>query len=225
MKYKSIVSIGAHSLDAELLGGPLMIKYAEQGAKCTFVHVTRGRLEKKDATEEEKLVYLNKIQEENKLAAMAMNCDVIALGYLSSELPSYEGFVKEMMELILKEEADLVITHARGTLHQRHYYTYETVTEAVRRLRKQGHSINLLYGECCEDLIGFIPTLYVSMDQEVVDTWFKGLGQYAIFNGKVNDVPYQEYYHSMGKVRAIEAGLSGEQFVKAYMHGALIDNE
>lgn len=29
---KRAVSIGAHSLDAELMGGPLLLKYAKQGA-------------------------------------------------------------------------------------------------------------------------------------------------------------------------------------------------
>lgn len=37
---KRVVSIGAHSLDAELLGGPLFVKYSKQGAKCTCMHVT-----------------------------------------------------------------------------------------------------------------------------------------------------------------------------------------
>ena len=39
---KRVVSIGAHSLDAELLGGPLVIKYAKQGSRCTLIHVTQG---------------------------------------------------------------------------------------------------------------------------------------------------------------------------------------
>ena len=29
MKYNRIISIGGHHLDAELMGGPLMIKYAQ----------------------------------------------------------------------------------------------------------------------------------------------------------------------------------------------------
>ena len=41
---KRVVSIGAHSLDAELMGGPLLLKYAKEGAHCTFIHVTQGRL-------------------------------------------------------------------------------------------------------------------------------------------------------------------------------------
>ena len=50
---KRVVSIGAHSLDAELMGGPLLLKYAKEGAHCTFIHVTQGRLEDPNATEEQ----------------------------------------------------------------------------------------------------------------------------------------------------------------------------
>lgn len=39
---KRVVSIGAHALDAELMGGPYLIKAASRGDKCTFVHMTRG---------------------------------------------------------------------------------------------------------------------------------------------------------------------------------------
>ena len=40
---KRVMSIGAHSLDAELLGGPLLIRYAKAGAHVSCIHVTQGR--------------------------------------------------------------------------------------------------------------------------------------------------------------------------------------
>lgn len=222
-KYNRIVSIGAHPLDAELIGGPMMIKYANQGAKCTFVHVTKGRLTDLNATEEEKKAYEDALNYEIKNAATDMGCDSLSMDYISAELPSVEEFTRIILEYLRRENVDCVITHARGTLHPRHYYTYEAVTQAVRILRSEGNSIQLYYGENCEDLIGFIPTVYVSLNETSVKTWFDGLKNYKIFNGTVNDVPYYNYYNSMGTVRAIEAGIHG--FVKAYMHGALVDNE
>ena len=54
---KRVVSIGAHSLDAELLGGPLLLKYARQGAHSTCLHLTQGRLEDTTATQDEKDAY------------------------------------------------------------------------------------------------------------------------------------------------------------------------
>ncbi len=222
-KYNRIVSVGAHPLDAELMGGPMMIKYAEQGAACTFVHVTKGRLTDPAATEEEKKAYEDALNDEIKSVAAAMGCDSFSMDYISAELPVVEEFKDIILEYLRREKVDCVITHARGTLHPRHYYTYEAVTQAVRILHSEGNPIQLYYGENCEDLAGFIPTVYVSMSESKMKTWFEGLQHYKIFNGKVNDVPYYDYYHSMATVRAIEAGSHG--LVKAYMHGALIDNE
>ncbi len=222
-KYKRMVSIGAHPLDAELQGGPLMIKYAKEGAVCTFVHVVKGRLTEPGATEEEKRDYEETLKKEIMDAAQAMGCNALCLDYTSAELPAVEEFAEKIADYLRKEGADCVITHGRGTLHPRHYYTYEAVTSAVRKLRREGGNIQLYYGENCEDLAGFTPTLYVSMSQEDEETWFAGLRKYTIFGGAVNDVPYYDYYHTMGKVRAMEAGTDGK--VKAYMHAPLIDNE
>ena len=77
---KRIVSIGAHSLDAELLGGGLMLKYAKEGAHCTYIHVTQGRLEDPNATQEEKDAYLKSLLEQNQRAAKALGGDTIWLG-------------------------------------------------------------------------------------------------------------------------------------------------
>lgn len=223
MKYKRILSIGGHHLDAELMGGPLMIKYAMQGAHCTFVNVTEGRLDRPDATEEEKEAYLVNIRKENEEVAKAMKCDCYNMRYTSGTLPDEGTFIQMLIDYIKKENVDLIITHWRGTMHPRHYYTWETVTQAVLRLRKEGYPIQLLYGENCEDLIGFTPTCYVSLNDEIVETWFNGLEKYTIFRGVVNDVPYNDYYHAQLKVRAIEGGCPAP--VKAYMHAPLYDNE
>ncbi|MDR0448783.1 MAG: hypothetical protein LBH07_08960, partial [Treponema sp.] len=65
---KRIVSIGAHSLDAELMGGPLILKYARKGAHCTLIHITQGRLEDPGAAEEAKQAYLAELLNQNKRA-------------------------------------------------------------------------------------------------------------------------------------------------------------
>lgn len=223
MKYQRLLSIGGHHLDAELMGGPLLIKYALAGAHCTMMNVTEGRLERKDATEAEKQEYLDNVRRENKECAVHMGCDCVNLGYTSQTLPPQSEFVEQLKDYMRKEKVDLVVTHWRGTMHPRHYYTYETVTRAVLDLRQEGQEIQLLYGENCEDLIGFTPTSYCSLSQEIVDQWFSALRHYTIFNGKVNTMPYQEYYHAQLIVRSVEGGCPS--LVKAYMHAPLYDNE
>lgn len=221
--YKRVICIGAHPLDAELMGGPMIIRYGKRGARCSFVHITKGRLTDPEATEEEKRQYEEDLENQMKAADKAMGGECCGWNYTSAQLPDVGEFAKKIAAYLKEEKADCVITHARGTLHPRHYYTYEAVTEAVRMLRAEGIRIQLYYGENCEDLAGFTPTVYQTMEPDEVQTWFNALRKYRIFCGGVNDMPYYEYYHSMGTVRAVEAGSHG--FVKAYMHGALLDNE
>lgn len=218
---KRVVSIGAHPLDAELIGGPLIIKYSKLGAKCTFMHVTQGRLEDPNATKEENDAYIKDLINQNINVAKAMNADCVPLGYSSKALPKEDEFSKILADYFTKEKVDLVLTHHSGTLHPRHYYTHYTVTAAVKLCRANGINIKLLYGENCEDLVGFIPQAYYELSEDEVETWFNALRKYEIFNGKVNTVPYYEYYSTMGKVRSMECG--SKNFTKAYMYASLIE--
>ncbi len=221
--YKRVVSIGGHPLDAELMGGPMALRMNARGAKSTMVHVTTGRLERKDASEAEKLQYLKDLDDQIKIVAKKLGCDVYQMNYVSSAMPTMAEFVDTIYNYLKKEEVDLVVTHHIGTMHDRHYYTHRGVSEAVKRLRREKVDIDLLYGENLEDLVGFVPTAYIQMPQAHVEQWFEALKNYEIFNGKVNTVPYLDYYTTMGRVRGIESGCPG--FVKAYMHAGLVEYE
>lgn len=218
---KRIVSIGAHSLDAELMGGPLMLKYAKAGAHCTYIHVTQGRLEDPNATEEAKKAYLKSLLDQNQRAASALGGDTIWLGYVSSSMPSTEEFAARLEKYFVDEKVDLVITHWRGSMHPRHINTHDAVTTAVKNLRRKGYAIRLLYGETFEDLVGFIPQAYFVLSEEERELWFKGLKEYQVFNGEINDFPYIPYYTTNGKVRMIECGSNG--FTVNYMYASLIE--
>ena len=216
-----VVSIGAHSLDAELMGGPLILKYARQGAHCTLIHVTQGRLEDPAATEEAKQAYLKDLLTMNQKAAEKLGADTIWLGYVSSNMPSLEDFAQRMEQYFVDEKVDLVITHWRGSMHPRHINTHDAVVTAVKRLREKGNPIRLVYGETFEDLVGFLPQAYFTLNPEEVTQWYGAMKEYAVFRGEVNDFPYQQYYPTIGKVRQIESNNSG--YTVAYMYARLIE--
>ena len=216
-----VVSIGAHSLDAELMGGPLILKYARQGAHCTLIHVTQGRLEDPAATKEAKQQYLKDLLTMNQKAAEKLGADTIWLGYVSSNMPSLEDFAQRMEQYFVDEKVDLVITHWRGSMHPRHINTHDAVVTAVKRLREKGNPIRLVYGETFEDLVGFLPQAYFTLNPEEVTQWYGAMKEYAVFRGEVNDFPYQQYYPTIGKVRQIESNNSG--YTVAYMYASLIE--
>ncbi|MDR1389677.1 MAG: PIG-L family deacetylase [Treponema sp.] len=222
MSVNRVVSIGAHSLDAELLGGPLLLKYARQGARCTTIHVTQGRLEDPAATEEAKQAYLKELLAQNKRAAEKLGADTLWLGYVSNNMPSTGEFSKRLVDYFIEENVQLVITHWRGSMHQRHINTHDAVTQAVKRLRERGNQIKLLYGETFEDLVGFIPQAYFSLDEGEKEQWFSALKEYQVFNGEINDFPYISYYTTNGKIREIESNNRG--FTVCYMYASLVEN-
>jgi LmbE family N-acetylglucosaminyl deacetylase len=220
---KRVISVGAHSLDAELLGGPLLLKYAKQGAHCTLVHVTQGRLEDPSATADARAAYLEELLNQNKRAADRLGADSLWLGYVSSGMPSIEEFRERMEQYLVEEKADLVITHWRGSMHPRHINTHDAVTGAVKHLREQGNPLRLLYGETFEDLVGFIPQAYFGLEEAEKEQWFSALKEYQVFRGEVNDFPYIPYYTTNGKVRAIESG--SRRFTVCYMYASLVEND
>jgi LmbE family N-acetylglucosaminyl deacetylase len=220
---KRVVSIGAHSLDAEILGGPIMLKYAKDGAHCTYIHVTQGRLEDPNATQEAKDEYLKEFLNQNKCAAQKLNGDTIWLGYVSNNMPSLDEFSERLERYFIDEKVDLVITHWRGSMHPRHINTHDAVTTAVKRLREKGNPIRLVYGENFEDLVGFIPQAYFKLEQNEIDQWYSGLSEYSVFRGEINDFPYKQYYSTIGKVRQIESNNDG--YTVAYMYASLIQNK
>jgi len=219
---KRVVSIGAHSLDAELLGGPLILKYAKEGSHATLIHVTQGRLEDPNATKEEKEVYLQSLLLQNQEAAITLGGDTMWLGYVSSNMPSQDEFAKRLESYFEKEQVELVITHWRGSMHPRHINTHDAVTQAVKNLRKKGSFIRLIYGETFEDLQGFVPQIYFGMTNEEVSQWFDALKKYQVFNGEINDFPYSSYYTTNLKVREIESGNHCKTV--AYMYAPQIEN-
>lgn len=220
---KRVVSVGAHSLDAELMGGPLLLKYAHEGAHVTCVHVTQGRLEDPNATQAAKDAYLKDLLEQNRRASADLGGDSIWLGYVSSSMPSTEEFAARMEKYFTEEKVDLVITHWRGSMHPRHIATHDAVTNAVKSMRRKGGSIRLMYGETFEDLVGFIPQAYFTLSKEEREQWFRALNEYTVFRGGVNDFPYQKYYPTNLQVRQIESGSSGDTV--CYMYASMIENQ
>jgi hypothetical protein len=81
----------------------------------------------------------------------------------------------------------------------------------------------LYFGENCEDLDGFGPSVYFDITQ-VFDRWLDALACYELFRrsvvgqGELRDpssgIPYSSYYRSMARVRGLESGFA---YAQAFM--------
>lgn len=219
MKQHHVMTIGAHALDAELMGGPVAIKYVREGHKATFVHITRGERGHRRKSPEDYAIQLN---EEIPKVAGAMGAAAHWMGYPAGNLPSREQMQMDLCQLLRQEKPDIVITHWRGSLHPRHVLTHDVVMEAVKMAAnaevetgQETHAVEYVYyGENCEDLDGFIPQIYIEIE-DVFAQWFAAMSNYELFRSNEANVPYQDYYRTMAAIRAVEIG--SQKLSKAYM--------
>lgn len=219
MKKHHVMTIGAHALDAELMGGAVGIKYAREGHDTTYVHITRGERGHRYKSSEE---YGKQLDIEIPKVAEALGGRAIWTGYVAGQLPSQEQIQMDLCEIIRKERPDIVITHWRGSLHPRHVLTHDAVLEAVKmaandKIKTESplHQVNyVFFGENCEDLNGFIPQIYIDIEDSF-EQWFEALSNYELFSSGMANVPYRDYYRTMATMRAIEVG--NQKLSKAFM--------
>ncbi|MDY0406491.1 PIG-L family deacetylase [Virgibacillus sp. 179-BFC.A HS] len=195
------------------------MKYTKEGHMASFVHITRGERGNKKKTPEE---YGKQLEKEMPKVASAMGAKSIWMGYVAGQLPSQEKIQLDLCKLLREEKPDIVITHWRGSLHPRHIMTHDAVLEAVKmaadsnvKTGQEPHKVDYVYfGENCEDLNGFIPQVYINIE-ETFDQWFEAVSHYELFRANEANVPYQDYYRTMATIRAVEVG--NQRLSKAYM--------
>ncbi|MGE5591396.1 MAG: PIG-L deacetylase family protein [Bacillota bacterium] len=213
-----LMVVGAHALDAELMGGPAVIKWTRAGYRAVFVHATRGERGHRTKSPAE---YTPQLEREMQVAAERMGASVKWMGYPAGAIPDLDVAADDMANLIRHLRPEVVITHWRGSLHPRHVQTYHNVREGIRRaaLRASAdgtvpYAVGAVYfGENLEDLDGFVPNAYLNIT-DVFDQWYAALETYELFRGGVQAFPYREYYRTSSIVRGIEAGYP---MAKAFM--------
>jgi len=214
------MAIGAHAFDAEVMSGGLLAKLTSHGHCATLVHMTlgeRGDPSKKPET------YARQLEKELQEAAHILGSQARWMGYPAGQVPISDEVALSLCAAIRELKPDLVITHWRGSWHPRHVATHYNVVRAARLAAdesvKCGHPAHrvreLYFGENCEDLDGFRPSIYFDIRQ-VYDLWLDALACYELFcrsvgrHGGSRDaslgIPYSSYYRSMARVRGLESG-------------------
>lgn len=199
---KRIGIIGAHAMDAELMGGPIAWLLNRKGWESYFIHITRGERGNPNKAPHD---FGKQLEEEMQVCAEKLNTTSIWAGFMAGAVPKNEC-VAFLEETIINLKLDVVITHWKGSFHPRHRLVHDYVIEGLAQTKKDGYSVEGLYfGENMEDLDGFIPMLYIDIS-EVYETWFNAMMSYELFRDSLNGFPYQSYYSANSRLRGLESG-------------------
>jgi len=215
-----LMVVGAHAFDAEAMAGGLAARAAEEGGAVLLVHLTRG--ERGDPTKPPEQ-YAVQLEGEMQQAAGILRARAHWPGHVAGELPM-EDVIAELGRLLREFEPHVVVTHWRGSWHPRHVAAHRVTLEAVQHAGRAGgagpdQAPAVYFGENCEDLAGFVPTLYVDIST-VFSRWLEALRCYELFRRSeplesyASAIPYAGFYPAMARVRGLEAGCT---YAQAFM--------
>jgi LmbE family N-acetylglucosaminyl deacetylase len=196
----TLVVVGAHALDAELMAGPLAAVASDAGWPVVLVHLTLGERGHPEKPADD---FAPQIREESMRAGRAVGADVVWSG---AKAPLRGSEVLDWLVAELESRRpSLLITHWKGSWHPSHRETHGVVGRALERIAPRPV---LAFGENCEDLVGFSPTHLLPV-ATVRDRWLGAVNAYELFRRSVPGsgieapIPYWAYYTAALRVHGL----------------------
>jgi len=213
---KSILVVGAHAFDAEVIAGPLAFVAASNGCAVTFLHLTMGEQGHRCLSTQH---YAQQKKEEASLFADRLGIKWATLDLPDAFLVSDDQSAMATARIIRETRPEVVITHWHGSWHKDHRAASEITRNAVffaslptLDLGPAAHSPNLLlFGENWEDDENFNPTHLVDVTPGF-EPWREASLKYELARG-LSSFPYMDYYSSLYRLRGC---LRGTQYAQAF---------
>lgn len=210
----SLVVIGAHAMDAEIMAGGLAAAQAAQGRRVVLLHLTRGERGHPTKPPADFGPQLE--------AEMAASASTLGSEFRWSGLPAPLREAGETAAVIAaaaaEVEAKVLVTHWKGSWHPSHRIAHEATLAARSRMEPKPA---VLFAENCEDLEGFTPRWYADISG-VHTAWLGALRCYELFRRSEpgahveGGIPYWAYYTAAARVRGLQAGL---ELAEAFQQG------
>lgn len=209
--YKTIMVIGAHAADAELMGGAAVLAHHQLGWKSVLVHMTLGEKGGRTVSPED---YAKVKRAQAEKAAAILDSDVEFLPYLDGELPVSEEVQWRIADLIRKYTPDVILTHWKGSIHVDHTNTYENVLASLffagLRTFKREHEAHwpraIYFAENWEDEEDYTPETYLDISA-VWDTYVEAATCYTLVSAEDAPFRYLQWYDGASRMRGAERGV------------------
>jgi N-acetylglucosamine malate deacetylase 1 len=218
---QSILVVGAHAFDAEVIAGPLAATAAKRGASVTFLHLTMGEQGHPCLIPAH---YCAQKEEEAQKAAARLGVTMRSLGLRDAFLPSDDETALEVCDVIRELKPEVVITHWHGSWHKDHRAAAQLAQTgiffAALPTIASDHPVHtpqlLLFGENWEDDDGFRPEHLVDVS-DGFEAWHEAVMEYELARG-LSSFPYVDYYSALYRLRGCLRGTRHAQGFVAASH-------
>jgi LmbE family N-acetylglucosaminyl deacetylase len=213
---RSILVVGAHAFDAEVIAGPLAANAAGRGAAVTFLHLTMGEQGHPCLIPKH---YSAQKEEEAGRAAGRLGVSVRNLGLRDAFLPNDDETALKVCDVVRELKPEVVITHWHGSWHKDHRAAAEltrtgmlfAALPTLNRTEAAHTAQLLLFGENWEDDEGFSPEHLVDVT-DGFEAWRAAVHEYELARG-LSSFPYVDYYSALYRMRGC---LRGTQYAQGF---------
>ena len=213
-----ILAIGGHICDMEFACGAVLAKHARMGDEVHLLSTTVGEkgcgsLPLVEAYRQQK------IEEGLKCAKKLGAVSSTWLDYPDAELPCDRKVQLEIADEIRRIKPNIVITHWNKASHTDHHNTAVNVEKALWIAKISTietdhpcHCVSrLYYTDNWEDQTDFVPNVYISVEEEDIDTWQSAISEFQVGRGEITGFNFVEYYRHLTRVRGMVAGFRHAQ--------------
>jgi LmbE family N-acetylglucosaminyl deacetylase len=214
-----VLAIGGHAADMELTVGMLMARYADEGHRATFLHLTLGE---RGHARLDAAAYAAEKRRAAEQVAAALGAEARCLAYPDGELPDTDAVKLEVADIIREVRPRVIITNWRGSFHRDHRRAHHIAVEArflaglawLERARPAVWVPHLLFAENWEDMEGFRPDVYFDTTT-TYERWVDAMNHYEIWRDPTaGGFRYRDYYTALAQMRGC---LSGHERAVALM--------
>ena len=211
---RSVLVVGAHAFDAEVIAGPLAAALAKRGASITFLHLTLGEQGHPSLPP---AAYAGQKRQEATLAAARLGVAMESFDLPDAFLPADDATALRLADRVRGLAPEAVITHWHGSWHKDHRAAAEITRTALfyaalptLARSAPAHRVPLvLFGENWEDDAGFSPDHLVDVSAGF-DAWREAVEAYELARG-LSSFPYVDYYTALYRLRGCLRGTQHAQ--------------
>lgn len=210
----SLLVVGAHAFDAEVIAGPFAAAVTASGGRATFLHLSLGE---QGHTRLSPAEYAVQKRAEAAASADLLGADVRNLDLLDGFIAVEDNAALTICDIIREVVPDVIVTHWSGSWHKDHRAAHTLVRNGIffaalptlLRERPAHDPGTLLFGENWEDNEGFRTDLRVDVSRGM-DRWREAMESYELARGLAS-FPYLDYYSSLYRVNGCLAGVQHAQ--------------
>ncbi len=217
---ESMLVVGAHAFDAEVIAGPLAATAAARGIDVTLLHLSLGEQGHPSLSAAE---YGEQKRREAGLAASALGVRMETLDWPDAFVPSDDAAALSVCDVVRRTRPDLVITHWSGSWHKDHRAAnvctlngvFFAALPTLVRADPSHSPRTVLFGENWEDADGFVPDCLIDVSAGT-EAWRTAIREYELGRG-LTSFNYYDYYSALYRTRGC---LAHTEYAQAFRRQA-----